>query len=186
MIDENYRYVGVLATFLAWLGIGVVLWIWPVVRSKSISTHVSAYKAAWLIFAPIETAALLLLYLFMLNWFIPILGLSTMYIVLLTIALLLELITTWVPDTSGLKHKVHRITAYSAALMLPLLIIPVALSPIVPLIPKLLAYISLAVMGYILYLLFAIQAARKKHLIYQSVYFACFYIPILAVVFTVK
>lgn len=102
-INESYRYLGVLASFLAWLAIAIVLLCWPRVRSQSVSNHVAAYKKAWLIYAPIESVALILFYVFMIKWFIPVLALSSTYQWLITVALSLELITVWVPDTVGWK-----------------------------------------------------------------------------------
>lgn len=180
-IDQNYRYLVFIATILAWLAIGIVLWFWPVTKSKSISTHVSASKKAWLIFAPLETVALLLLYIFMLKWFIPTLILPTVYTALVSVVVLLELLTTWIPDTTGWKHTAHRKTAYGAAFLLPLLIMPILFSEATTAFSKMVTFISLSVMFYILYLLIAVKTARQKHLIYQSIYFACFYLPILSV-----
>lgn len=185
-VIEGYKYVGIIASFTAWLAIAVVLYGWPVVKSKSISKHVSASRQSWLLFAPIETIALILLYLFMISWLIPILELSNVFLVLVTIALLLELITTWVPDTSGIKHKIHHYTAYTAALLVPVVTLFIAASALTPTIAKVIAYIcTLIALGIVGLFLFA-KNTREKHLIYQSIYFACFHISMLAVIFTAK
>ena len=183
-INESYRYVGVLASFTAWLAIAIVLWRWPRIKSQSISKHVSAYKKAWLIFAPIESVALILFYVFMSNWFIPVLELPAIYTFLITLSLLLEFITTWVPDVKGWKQTVHHYTAYGAVLILPFITVLVALSPDISLFAELAAWISLAIMFTIISLYLSKKDTRKNHLIYQSVYFACFHIPVLAVIFT--
>lgn len=183
-VEESYKYVGVVASFTAWLAIAAVLYSWPIVRSKSISKHVSAYKKAWLLFAPVETLALLLFYVFMIKWFIPALALSSLYKILVTLALILELVTTWVPDTDGIKHKVHHFTAYSAAWILPLLNILIVTSTAASMAVKVAAAFSAMIMITIIYKFLITKTAREEHLIYQSVYFACFHIPLLTAIFT--
>jgi len=183
-INESYKYIGVLASFLAWFGIAMVLYKWPTIKSNSISKHVSAYKRAWLLFAPIETISLLLFYLFMINWFIPTLNLPITFEVLVVAALLLELVTTWVTDTDGLKHKIHQFTAYTASLLIPVITLFIAVSPLASTTARVIAYLSFGVSVGIFCLFLLKESTREKHLVYQSLYFACFHLPILAVIFT--
>jgi hypothetical protein len=182
-INDSYRYIGVLASLMAWLGIVIVLWSWPIIKTNSISKHVATQKKSWLLFAPIETVALALFYVFMVNWFIPVLELPGLYKILISITLLLEVITSWVPDSTGWKKTVHHYTAYSAALLLPILNLFIATSAQTPVIAKVVAYASFAAAVGILCLYAFTKTARQKHLVYQSLYFACFHLPILAVIF---
>lgn len=185
-INDNYKYIGVLASFLTWLAIAIVLWRQPRVPSNSISKHVAADRRGWLIFAPLATLALVLFYIFMVNWFIPKLDLSPTYEVLVTLVILLEFITTWIPDTSGWKQRVHHYTAYTAAAILPFLTLIITRSPFITTTARILTYACLVVALGIFALYLTVKTTREKHLIYQSIFFACFYIPVLVVIFTTK
>lgn len=182
--SESYKYVGVIASFTAWLAIAVVLYKWPVIKSKSISKHVAAYKQAWLLFAPLETVALVLFFFFMFKWFIPALNLPTTYSIVVTMALLLELITTWIPDTHGIKHKIHHFTAYGAAWLLPILNLSIVFTPAASVVSRVAALVLFVAMVAIIYMFLRIKGTREKHLIYQGIYFACFHVPLLLVIFT--
>lgn len=185
-VIESFRYVGVLASLTAWLAIVVVLYRSPIVKSKSISKHVATSRQTWLLFAPIETTALVLFYVFMVKWLIPVLVLPTAFTILVTFALLLELVTTWVPDTTGAKHRIHHYTAYGAALLIPVVTLFIATASLTPNLAKVIAYLCTALSLFIIALFVVGKDTREKHLIYQSIYFACFHIPILAVIFTIK
>ena len=183
---QGYKYVGVISIALTWLAISFVLYKWPVLRSKSISKHVSAYKESYLLFAILTSVSLVLFYLFMFKWFIPVFTLPLGFKLVLIIGLILEFITVWIPDSTGLKHSVHNFTGYSAAFLLLVMTSFIVASPAASTFVKLVSLIATATMFSIFGFFLSVKSARQQHLIYQSVYIVSFHIAILVALFSVE
>ena len=184
---EVYRYIGMVAIVCSWVAIATAFYKKPVSVSKSISKHVSVRRKTWLMFAPIQTVSLALLYLFMTRWLIPVLDLPRQFNIIVIVGIMLELITTWIPDTSGLNHKIHHYTAYSAAMFIPIVTTSIPTNDATPTVVKYISYTCSVIAIYIIGMfLLSGHKAKQKHLIYQCTYFLCLHISLMAVIFAAK
>ena len=183
---QIYRYFGLLSIFLAWLSVGVVLYKWPIIISRSISRHMAAQKESYLLNVLITSSSLAIFILFSFKWLIPTYNLHLMCKILVSLCAGLELITAWVPDSSGIKHLIHHYASYTAALLLPLIVLLILLSSRTTNFTKIVSFIAIVKMISIIFLLQYGKKARQKHLLYQCLYFACFHVVIILAIFTLK
>ncbi len=174
------RLFGILSVLLTWTSIGFILYVTERNLGRSVSHHAAVTARNHVIFGLIMTASLIFMFLFMYGWFIPYFQLPTIFSIIVGVALILELATTWVPLTTGWKYIFHQTSSYGAAILIPFLLFITLFSPKTSHIAAYVNITSLAVMVFLLYLFVFVKSARLRYLIYQNTYVAAFHVAILA------
>lgn len=118
----------VLDLFLVWSTMSVILVKFPRSRTKSMSQHIAAQASTHRLFSISTSIALMIFYYITAVLVIPKLGISNLFLVIITVGTLAQLIATWVPDTGQSKSTTHRVAAYLAASCYPLLLLGFATS----------------------------------------------------------
>jgi hypothetical protein len=172
--------LGVISILLTWLAIGFILLVTTRDLTMSVSHHAALEKRNYFIFCVLMTISLGLMGMFMYCWFIPTFALPMIFGVIVGVAILLELITTWIPLTEGWKYTVHQSCSYAVAALIPFLAIFMVLSPRISTISLYACLAMLGVMSYLTYLFVFVKSARQHYLVYQNVYVAAFHISILS------
>jgi hypothetical protein len=117
-----FEYLGLVLTVLSWLSGAYLVRKWQGSNAMSLSLHASSNKIAFQLFATVLVIIGGTFYAWLLLWLAPHLGLSGIFILLVTLTILCLFIAALVPDSSGNKRRVHRIAAYTMAyLYLPLI-----------------------------------------------------------------
>src|SRR4051812_49388226 len=114
-VTESFKILGPLSVLISWSAISFVLFARPRDITKSISHHAAMRQKEYIIYAVALTVAVICMYLFLIKWFAPVFMLSGVFRVIVTLAIVSELLATWVPLTEGLKFIVHQISSYGAA-----------------------------------------------------------------------
>jgi hypothetical protein len=179
-INESFKVFGLLSIFLTWISIGYILFTIEKDLSKSISHHAALKTKNYIIFSVLMSVSLVLMYLFMTQWFIPTFQLPDFFKVTAVLAILLELTATFIPLTTGWKFTVHQLTSYGTALLIPILLVSIALSSAISSEAFCVAIGSVFVAAVLIYLFFFVKKARDHYLVYQSVFVAAFHAAIVA------
>lgn len=183
MPNEAYKSLGIITLALGWLTLGFAFYKWPVEVKKSISKHASAYRSTYLIMAVMQTLIYPLFLVFVFGWLMPTFHLPSVFGLFITLTFLGLLVAAWIPDTFGIKSKVHRICAYgAAALMIPIVLI-IFLSSNVSMVARIISLFAACYMFIVTYLFAFVKNARNNHLYFQAIYFALFDLSILATVY---
>ncbi len=170
------QHVFVLSVILAAILIGTIIRIHGASRALTISLHAAQYPTTFYLLAIGLSVVSLLNILFLFLWLIPERTLGDISVLFYLLLILWILITSWIPDSIGIKRTIHRAAAYCIVVTIPLLLLSLlvfqTLSPLTKII------VSLVVIGqlYMLYLLFWVTEARKHFLTYQAAYLASFFL----------
>lgn len=146
----------------------------------SISQHAVSNSSALKLFATVLIAGGAAFYLWLVTWFATKLNLSYLFVVLITITLVTQVIAAIIPDTKGMKSKIHRTAAYGGAfLYLPISILMLTAAKIstAAQIVGLVCFVYMVVAGF---LYFFVKKARNHYLIFQALYIMAFQTIILA------
>jgi hypothetical protein len=175
--------LGVISILLTWLAISFILLTISRDLTRSVSHHAARERVNYFIFCILMTIGLALMWVFMYYWFIPTFTLPLLFGVITGIAIILELITTWVPLTEGWKYKVHESCSYAVAALIPFLTLFMVFSPKISTLSLYFCLAMLGVMAFLTYLFVFVKSARRHYLVYQNVYVAAFHISILSMLF---
>lgn len=178
----KFELLGVISILLTWLAIGFILIVTARDFTKSVSHHAALKKINYFIFCTLMTIGLGLMWVFMYEWFIPTFALPLLFGIIAGLAIILELITTWVPLTEGWKYKVHESCSYTVAALIPVLTLFMVFSSNISSIALYFCIAMLAVMAFLTYLFIYVKSARRHYLVYQNVYVATFHISILSMI----
>lgn len=181
--NELYPYMGLLSFILTWFAISYVLYKNPRELSKSISHHASKDIRVYRVFAVTMTAALLLLTAYLSLYLIPTANLPIVLVSLFVIAIILELLTTWIPLSDDRRFHPHAVLSNTAAFLMPVITTGLVFSSHLKSAALTVAYMGLVVMVGLLVVFFAIPKARNTYLVYQSMYILAFLLTIVLVPF---
>jgi hypothetical protein len=181
--DNFFQIYGMVSIALTWLAISFVLLITERNLARSVSHHAAVKSGNHLIFGLIMTASLVTMCVFMYGWFIPSFNLPLPFALVVGLAILLEFITTWIPLTVGWRYVTHQLCSYGAALLIPVLLVFMLLSPKISGLSMVICIGSLALMSFLLYLFLFVKSAHSRYLVYQNIYIAAFHISILSVAY---
>jgi hypothetical protein len=184
----SYRELGLLSILLIWSAFAFLLYKWRGKRTMSLSLHAASARSAFYYFATMLIIAGILFYIFMLQWFIPALGLPFSFTLIISLMTVLTVLTALIPDTRGLLQLLHRITAYSIAVFMFIVIIFILASCSVHLVAQI---IGGAALSYMAFTMIVYPRARKypKHFLVrnylplQVAYIVSFHLFILAVTY---
>ena len=180
---ESYKLLGPIYCAIIWAAVFFVLKKWPGDRTMTISKHVAAYREAYLFFAIVRTLSFPMFFLFLFRWFLPELEMPTVAYVLMALAISGDLISAWIPETTGWKGRVHKWSAYGmAATVLPFTII-IALSPHISTFAHAFSYVAILFMVLFWVLFVTHKKSKEYYLYFQLAYFVLFDIAFLSAAF---
>ena len=174
------KFLGLFLVLISWTAGAYMLRKWRGLRSMSISQHAASNSSALRLFASVLIIGGLASYIWLVKWFVPELDLSVLFVALLTITLFAQIIAALIPDTRGLKSRMHRAAAYSGAfLYLPLSYLILA-APKISSQAKIIGLVCFAYMIIACLAYFFVKKARSHYLTFQALYIVAFQVIILA------
>lgn len=177
------RDLGVIAIFLCWATGFLIVHRWRGERTMSMSLHAAANKHAYMIFALILSLAAIASYLFFTQWFAITFHLPPVFNFIVTVAIVLQAVTAFVPDAPGVKSRIHRLCAYGEAFLLPVILIFSLVAARAAVAAKVMTVLMLAWMVFSCLLFIFVRASRGRYLLFQSLYVVSFHLAILGFVF---
>lgn len=183
--NEIYPYTGPFSFILMGFAIFYVLYKNPREFNKSISHHAAKDLKVYKVFAVVMSVALLSLVGYLFLFLIPVVHLSISIVVLFVVAIILELLTTWVPLTDDRKLHPHAILSNTAAFLMPVITIGLLASGHLKGSALVLAYIGLSVMVGLVIIFFTVPKARNMYLVYQSMYIVAFLLTVALIPFSI-
>ena len=178
--DLLIRAVGVISVLLSLFAIWFILFMSELDVSKPISFHVAIARRNHYIFGVLMSIALIEMGFFIYLWLIPHYHLPGVFSIIAGIAIILEIITTWIPLTTGWRKLVHNICSYGTALLLPVLLLLVLMSPEIGIVLFYICLTSTALMLIFLFLFFLVKSTHTRYLLFQTSYIFLFNISILS------
>jgi hypothetical protein len=180
---ESFKPLGPLSIFIIWVIVAILVTRWPRDSSKSISRHAASNKKAYLMMAAAETLTLSMFLFFCFFWLIPTFSLPLIFSICITLAGIGLVIASWLPDTIGLMHRIHVISAYGAAAFFVPSLISLILDDKIPTVARVFSgvatlYMLAAIIAFIFY-----PKTKEHHLVFQGIYIMSFHVCILLTVF---
>lgn len=178
-VIESFKHLGLLSILLSWTGFAFLLYKWRGKKSKSLSQHAILTKSSYFFFVSIFAVTAPLFYLFVFNWFIPFFNMSKLFVNLIIIELFFQIIYVLIPDKKGFRGILHKLFAYSFAVILVPLNIMIFTSNNVSFIGKFVTLICILYMIFGLLLLIWKRGRLSQYLYFQTAYVLCFHASIL-------
>ena len=174
------EYLGLILVFITWFAGGYLVKKYRDPSLLTLSKHAASAPEAYRLFMFTLVICGVLFYVWLLEWFAPHLELGMAFTVLVTLMVLCQIIAAIVPDTLRGRRKIHRLAAYSMAV----LYLPVC--GLILFSPQLSSSARLICLALTLYMLVGfisvviIGKARRYYLAFQIQYIIAFQVVILS------
>ena len=143
------------------------------------SQHAAATRYSTLYYALLFMLTLPMVYLFFDVWLVPVKHLPSFFLWFAGIAITLQILCSFVPETGGVKTIIHRgLAALSALFLIPLVII-IATASSMALSVHVLAWVSATIMTVLLAIAFTHQRGHSNAIWLQVGYYGVFFTVIL-------
>lgn len=179
-----FQGFGILGLLVLALGLFVLVLHWPLGMHKTFSQHAAVSRTTIVYYIVLFAISLLLLNLFFWLWFVPYFGIHWLFLVFVTIASILQIVVTLIPETKGKQARTHRsLAGLSALCLLPCIYIlslteSIGYEYMIVTAAVLLA--MLALMTIVIYF----RGKPNYSLLLQTAYFALFFFPIILISYT--
>lgn len=156
---------------------------WPHGIYKTFSQHVAPKKSSIYFYCTLFIIVLPILYIFFAEYLIPLLGLPSNTFILIALSCIAQLGCTLVPETGGLKTKLHLILAGASALLLLAVLLLIATNSNVTDFDKVIVITSTFLMSATVVAVVFWKKTRLPALLLQTSYFTLFFIAIITVTY---
>lgn len=159
------------------LVVGLILTInkLPAGMDLTFSQRVANNKQAEILYSLLFIVTLPILFIFFVIWFVPTTGISPSFLWFAAIAVVSQVVCTWIPERGGTMTTVHRIfTGISGIALIPMVAI-IATSDSITSAVRAIAWIILTLMIVLLSVALINQKGFKYALLLQVVYYALFF-----------
>lgn len=178
------QYLGLLSFVLLVAGLLTTALKLPGGLGKTFSQRVANNRVAEILYSILFIVTLPLLYLFFAIWFVPTLNMPQYLLLFAAIAVVFQILCTWVPERGGTMTTVHRIlTGISGIALLPMVFI-IATTQSTSAYLMIISWIALIGMLTLLAVALLNQKGFKYALLLQVGYYALFFAVILLVTYT--
>lgn len=111
------KWLGLLSVILCWAGIGYIIKRWHNPDLRTISKHAAQDKHNLIVFASLLIGLGLLFYGWVMLWLVPTEQPSQKFVILISLTMVFQILTSLLPDTTKRLSLLHRIAAYSMAFL---------------------------------------------------------------------
>lgn len=171
--------MGALGFGIFWLGVLVMIRLRRGETAKSISEHVASAKKIAVLFGGVAIVSTALLVLFFVKWFTPTFQLGVLFNLVVVAMLLLFAVAGLIPDTSGVRHRIHINAAAAASLLLLPAMGMIIINDHVGHIARTFTTLATLLMLYVGYRFAASRHTQSQLLVYEAAYFLCFDVSVL-------
>lgn len=186
MLTHNLimKYLGLLLTILSWVGASYLLAKQHQNRNDGFSARAASSRRSSLVFAGVLGGTGSLFYLWLLSWFVPRLGLSSLFVTLLTITFVAQLVTGFVPNVPVVRQRVHRVAGWFMAVMyLPLSFLMLR-APNIQTFGRDAGVVCSAYLVISGIIFLSMPKAKTRFLVFQALYIGVFQLQILLIAYS--
>lgn len=159
-------------------GLAFTVLKWRGGMHMTFSQHAAATRTSKIYYALLFLITLPILMLFIVEWYVPTNNLPNMFIWFATIAVIFQIVCTWVPEEGGIKTTIHRaLTGISGIALLPLVLL-IAISSNLSVLVRGVAWGMLVLMIILLGIALINQKGYRYALLLQIGYYTAFFITI--------
>ncbi|MGB4768761.1 MAG: hypothetical protein WBP22_05935 [Candidatus Saccharimonas sp.] len=177
------QHLGLLSFLLLVVGLLITALKLPGGLSKTFSQRVANSKIAEVLYSLLFILTLPLLYLFFAEWFVPSLGMPRHFLFFAAVAVIFQIVCTWMPERGGTMTTIHRVlTGISGIALLPMVFI-IATTQSTSAYLMIVSWIALIGMLTLLAVALLNQKGFKYALLLQVGYYALFFAVILLVTY---
>lgn len=174
------QHLVLLTLVLSILGLGFLIIKWPGGIHMTFSQHAATNRSSKIFYSSLFMIALPILMVFFSAWFVPEKSLPVAFLWFAGIAVVFQIVCTWVPEDGGTRTVVHRIlTSISGIAMLPLVAI-VAMAPNLSIFVRITSLMVLLLMIALLGIALKNQKGYERALLLQVGYYSAFFLSILS------
>lgn len=175
-----FAYLGLILVVVSWFAGAYLVVRWHDKSLPTLSQHAAGSKEGRRFFATVLIGCGGLFYFWLIQWFVPQLGLGLAFVALLTLATAGQLIAAVVPDTVGWQRSIHRYAAYGmAVLWLPLAGFIVA-APDISAVGRVICVVAALYMFVTFIIGTVCMKLQDRYLLFQILYIMVFQTLILA------
>lgn len=173
------QHLGLLSFVLLVVGLGIIAVKLPGGVSRTFSQRVANNKTTETLYSLLFLVTLPMLYLFFAVWFVPALNIPQYFLVFAVIAIVFQILCTWVPERGDSMTTIHRVlTGISGIALLPMVFVIATAESIVTNI-RVVAWTALAGMVVLLIVALLHQKGFKYALLLQIGYYLLFFAAVL-------
>ena len=173
------NYLGVFSIVLAWAGLLFLILRWPGNKSMTFSQHAAQKKESRIFYRVLWTVATPIFTVFLLTNFKDKLDLNHVFNLLVLLASCGMLIAAYVAEVGGIRSKIHRIAAFSMAILFLPITLLIAASDNSSLFSKYFGAVSLMVLSIEVVILLISKGYYRFMLPVQASYILIFHLMIL-------
>ncbi len=179
------KHLLVFAVILSFLAIVLVVRRLKSDTSTTISLNAAKDPVAFFAIAIGVTVSLALATIYYAGWLQPAYNLTIVSTFLFFGIILSFALTSWIPDSSGWKRRLHRLAAYLAIFIMPAFLVSLlAISTSSFLVSAIILGASAQL--FMLYLLFFVPKARQWFLLFQVLYLTVFFVILILLTYGVS
>lgn len=170
-----YKHFILFALVILVPGLAFIPWRWPHDIGKTFSQHVADKMSSRIYYVALFSVSLPLVYLFFANYLVPALALPTSILIVVATSCLAQIGCTLVPETGGIKSKIHVTLAGISALLLPVILLIIMRGGVISVLDRMAVGIGTLLMILIAASLMFRNKIRLPALWLQIGYFALFF-----------
>jgi hypothetical protein len=172
---ESYRSLVLLSFAILTIGLAFILLKWPSGVDHTFSQHIAKRKSSIIYYIVLFTIVLIPLILFFILWFGPTFLMPIWFYVFVWTAIIAQFLCALIPEVLGWKENAHRALAFTSAVAIMPITLLIALNNNIVALPRVLAFVGLVFMIYLVIIMAKHNARHPKVLIIQSSYFVVFF-----------
>jgi hypothetical protein len=173
------QHLGLFVILLLIAGLTFTVMAWKGGLHMTFSQHVARKRSSAVFYSLLFMTTLPLLMWFFTAWLVPVKKLPSEFLWFASVAVLFQILCTWVPEKGGRKTLIHRIlTAISGISLIPLVAI-IANTQSLSAATRNTAWLALFIMLLLLSIALRKQKGHRYALLLQIGYYAAFFIVIL-------
>jgi hypothetical protein len=174
-----FTWLGLITTIFVWAGLALLLVRWRDSKRTSISSHGASAPGAALLFKILLVGSSVLYYVWLVGWYVPHLHLHVVFTIILTVAMMYQVIAGVVNGPRGLSSDVHAYTAQTMALLYIPLSVLILGSSRLGVVSLIICAVLFAYMVNTYVIVEVMKRLQAKHLIFQTAYIVAFQLLIL-------
>jgi len=175
-----FKFLGLALVLVSWIAGIYLVKKWQGERSMPLSRHAARTDDASRLFTSVLIIGGFGFYIWLVRWFAPALGLSTVFIVLVTLAFAGQVITALVPAKDVWKRKIHKLASFGMGWLYFPISYCILSARRLSSAALIIGLVCAAYMVTAAVLFFTVKRARKHYLIFQALYFVAFQVIILS------
>lgn len=180
---QMYKHLGLLLILIGWILAAVLIFKWRNKDLPTISGHGASSRKAAILFAITLVGLGVPFYLWIVTWLAPYLKLGIELVVVATLAVVLNILTAIVADTTGWRKAVHRMAAIAMFILFLIMSVMIVTAPSISSTAQIIGWLALACILISGTIVIASNIGRRHSLMFQTLFLMSVHVVILSAVY---